>query len=253
MRKTLAISLLLALGGCATQQPDCSLSSDDTQCQSQRILSQNDLMQAKVWITSGPLENLPLALALLDRIHTADYQGEVAFYRALLLLRSTPTDTGSVLQYLEKAADLQHPHATALLYRVYHEPYLISQQDISKADLYQQRYAQLDVARSGYPSFEQAVDLTHRLFASQVLASNPTTPAPASTTAPEVTQKAQPNSTPAPSTKTASANTTKAAAKNTKPTSKTKQQSKKTEAPKNTASTPKAASKAPEEHKSAGH
>lgn len=218
MRKVLAISVLLTLGGCATQEPEpqinCDLTPDTPQCQSQRILNQNDLMQAKVLTTSGTPENLPLASALLERIHVADYQGEVAFYKALILIRQNPKDTIRIVQQLEQAADLQHPHATALLFRMYHDPYLLSRQDLAKADLYRKRYAQLDVARSGYPSFDQAVELTHRLFANQVLAEKASAPVPA----PQ----------PASAAKAAPAETSKKAAKKTAqhhhkhPTSKSK-------------------------------
>lgn len=219
MKTPLAIGLLLALGGCATH--NCEEGA--WACQQQQLLYQNDLMQAKVLITSGDKDSLELASALLDRIQEEDQRGEVDFYRALLLIRRTPEDTQAIIFYLERAGLRQHPHAIALLYRMHYEPYLLKQRDLARADIYRKRYAQLDVARSGYPSFEQAVVVANRLFAAplieaaaaqakaqQAAAVAPVAPAPAA-------------ATPAPAPAAKAHTPTKAAeASKKKPASKTK-------------------------------
>jgi len=67
------------------------------------------------------------------------------------------------VRLLEKAADKGHPHAVALLYKIHQEPYLIEARDLDKADAYREAYTRLDVAQSGYPSFEKALALVSQL------------------------------------------------------------------------------------------
>lgn len=182
MKTPLVIGFALALTGCSNINT-CHFYwswNDEAQCHKQHLLYQNDLMQAKILITSGDKQGLELASALLDRLQSQeqDQRGEIFFYRALLGIRQNPTNTPDIIQNLEQAAALQHPHAVALLYRIYDEPYLIKTRDAAKADQYRKAYTQLDVARSGYPSFEQALAVTKRLFVTP----NSLTPAPASKT-----------------------------------------------------------------------
>ncbi|MCY1281814.1 hypothetical protein D9M68_492550 [compost metagenome] len=152
----MVIGALLALAGCATT-PGC----DDeplsgSSCREQHLLHQNDMLQAKLLIASGDLEHYELARALLDRAAPQDRTGEVPFYQAVLLIREGP-QVDEVLALLEDAAAKGHPHATALLYKVYAEPYLVDEADPIRAESYRAAYAGLDVAKSGYPSFEQAL------------------------------------------------------------------------------------------------
>lgn len=194
MKKSLAVGLLLALGGCASHHNPCNDpgTMDSSQCQSQQLLYENDLMQAKILVTSGDKESLDLASALLDRIQPLDEEkrGEADLYRALILIRRTPKDTQAIMFYLERAASRRNAHALALLYRMHYDPYLLPERNLEKADIYRKRYAQLDVARSGYPSFDQAVDVVDvsRLFAVPLdskapapAAVAPTPPAPQAT------------------------------------------------------------------------
>ncbi|MGH8432923.1 MAG: hypothetical protein ACRERX_00225 [Pseudomonas sp.] len=120
------------------------------------------MLQAKILIASGQIEDYELASALLKRAAAQDDKGEVEFYQAVLLIREGP-QTSEVLDLLERAADQDHPYAIALLYKVYAEPYLISTSDPLKAEHYRAAYAELDVAKSGYPSFEKALSVVTQL------------------------------------------------------------------------------------------
>ncbi len=51
-----------------------------------------------------------------------------------------------------------------MLYKIYAEPFLLPRADIPKAETYRQAYAELPVARSGYPSFERARQVVDRLL-----------------------------------------------------------------------------------------
>lgn len=161
MKKALLFGLLLTLGGCASQSCD-RLWNDD--CRAERLLYQNDLMQAKILISIADEDSYELAQALLDRSAKLDRRGETEFYQALLLIRQGP-EPSEVLQLLEKAKSKGHPHAVALLYKIYQEPYLLDVADPSKADRYKQAYGELDVARSGYPSFDKSLELVNQLVA----------------------------------------------------------------------------------------
>ena len=160
MKNLWVIGLLMLLGGCASQP--CDQSRSDSSCRAERLLYQNDLLQAKILIAIGDEEGYELADALLKRSARLDERGEIEFYRALLLIRQGPQPE-QVLQLLEKARAKGHPHAVALLYKIYQEPYLLDERDATKAELYRQAYAELDVAQSGYPSFEKALELVSQL------------------------------------------------------------------------------------------
>ncbi len=162
MKKALLFGLLLTLGGCASQS--CDRAWDDDGCRAERLLYQNDLMQAKILISVGDEDSYELAQALLDRSARLDRRGETEFYQALLLIRQGP-EPSEVLQLLEKAKRKGHPHAVALLYKIYQEPYLIEQADPIRAESYRQAYGELDVARSGYPSFDKSLELVDQLVA----------------------------------------------------------------------------------------
>ncbi|WP_312483602.1 hypothetical protein [Stutzerimonas nitrititolerans] len=160
MKKILVIGLLLALGGCASQL--CHQSPDSEACRAERLLYENDLLQAKILISTGNEEGYELARALLARSAPQDRHGETDFYQALLMIRQGPQPS-EVLKQLQKAQKKGHPHAIALLYKIHHEPYLIEKRDPLEAERYRKAYAQLDVALSGYPSFEKALELVSQL------------------------------------------------------------------------------------------
>lgn len=158
MKITLLIGLLMALSGCASQL--CNQPSES--CRAERLLYENDLLQAKILISTGNEEGYELADALLKRSAAQDHHGETDFYQALLMIRQGPQPS-EVLKQLHKAQKKGHPHAVALLYKIHQEPYLIDQRDPLEAERYRKAYAQLDVALSGYPSFEKALELVTQL------------------------------------------------------------------------------------------
>ncbi len=160
MKNLWVIGLLIVLGGCASQP--CDQSQSDSSCRAERLLYQNDLLQAKILIAIGDEDGYELADALLKRSARLDERGEIEFYQALLLIRQGPQPE-QVLQLLEQARAKGHPHAVALLYKIYQEPYLLDERDAAKAELYRQAYAELDVAQSGYPSFDKALELVSQL------------------------------------------------------------------------------------------
>ena len=51
----------------------------------------------------------------------------------------------------------------ALLYKIWSEPFLVDEADPIRAEQYRADYAELDVAKSGYPSFEKALELVNGL------------------------------------------------------------------------------------------
>lgn len=159
MKTPLLVGLLLTLAGCASQSCDEPGSS----CRAERLLYQNDLLQAKILITQGDEEGYELAHALLDRSARLDKRGETEFYKALLLIRQGPQPS-EVLNLLEKASAKKHPHATALLYMIYQQAFLIDEAQPEKAEAYRRAYSELDVARSGYPSFNKAVEVVSHLI-----------------------------------------------------------------------------------------
>lgn len=155
-------ALLLALAGCASSGCDQPLSG--TSCRTEHLLYQNDMLQAKMLIAAGQLYDYELAEALLERAAPLDERGEVPFYQALLKIHQGP-QVEEVLALLERAADAQQPYAVALLYRIYAQPFLIEHADPLLAESYRARYAELDVAKSGYPSFRQAAAVVDQLLA----------------------------------------------------------------------------------------
>ncbi|TBU88300.1 hypothetical protein [Phytopseudomonas dryadis] len=154
----LALSLLLS--GCASTACDEPLSGEA--CRDKQLLHQNDMLQAKMLVVSGDMEGHELANALLRRAESEDSLGEVAFYQAILKIREGP-QADEVLSKLEDAAAQKQPYAVALLYKIYAEPYLIDEADPIRAEEYRAAYAELDVAKSGYPSFEKALELVNQL------------------------------------------------------------------------------------------
>lgn len=154
---------LSLLAGCASSQ-SCDEPMSGEQCRDERLLYQNDMLQAKLLVASGEPDNFELASALLSRAEAEDKRGEVPFYQAVLKIHEGP-QVDEVLALLEQAAAKHHPHATALLYKIYAEPFLITEADPLKAELYRADYANLDVAKSGYPSFEKALAVVNALVA----------------------------------------------------------------------------------------
>lgn len=155
----LLLSLMLA--GCASPTTcDEPLSGDS--CRDRQLFYQNDMLQAKMLVMSGDMESHELANALLRRAASDDERGEVEFYQAILMIREGPQPE-EVLAKLEAAADKQQPYAVALLYRIWSQPYLVDEADPIRAEEYRADYAELDVAKSGYPSFEKALELVDQL------------------------------------------------------------------------------------------
>lgn len=160
-----ALALPLLIAGCSSAgTTPCDEPMSGERCRDERLLYQNDMLQAKMLIASGDLGNYELAGALLDRAQASDVRGEASFYKALLKIKEGP-QVDEVLALLERAASAGQPYAVALLYKIYAEPYLVPQTDPDKARQYRDSYANLDVARSGYPSFEKALALVNGLLA----------------------------------------------------------------------------------------
>ncbi|MBF3362647.1 hypothetical protein HKW94_35870, partial [Pseudomonas aeruginosa] len=96
-----------------------------------------------------------------------DRSGEADFYQAVLIARrdGQASDCERITRLLERSAERRYPLANAMLYKIYAEPFLLPRADIPKAETYRQAYAELPVARSGYPSFERARQVVDRLLA----------------------------------------------------------------------------------------
>ncbi|MCW2291740.1 hypothetical protein M2262_001790 [Pseudomonas sp. BIGb0408] len=152
---------VLMLGGC-TSSTSCDEPLSGDSCRDRQLLYQNDMLQAKMLVVSGDMESHELAGALLRRSESLDERGEVEFYQAILMIREGP-QTDEVLSKLEDAAAQQQPYAVALLYKIWSEPYLVDEADPIRAEEYRADYAELDVAKSGYPSFEKALNLVNQL------------------------------------------------------------------------------------------
>jgi hypothetical protein len=149
------IGLPLCLAGCASHDAE-----------QQHLLYRNDMLEAKLLIASADPGNYARANDLLERAREADQRGEVAFYEALLKIRQqAPAD--QALPLLERAAKAGQPYAIALLYRVYNQPMLGQEADALKAEEYRKAYAELDVAKSGYPNFERAGQIVDQLLSQQ--------------------------------------------------------------------------------------
>ncbi len=136
MPKWIALCLIPLLASCAT----CRQDSDR-----EKLLYENDMLQAKLIIVANDRDRLPLAQALLERA-ASDQHGLVE------------------VRLLERSAERRYPLANAMLYKIYAEPFLLPRADIPKAETYRQAYAELPVARSGYPSFERARQVVDRLL-----------------------------------------------------------------------------------------
>ncbi|MDF3934747.1 hypothetical protein [Pseudomonas citronellolis] len=148
------LGLPLWLAGCASHSAE------------EQQLYRDDMLQAKLLIVSADPANYARANDLLEQSRGADRHGEVAFYEALLKIRQGAS-AEQVLPLLESAAKAGHPYAVALLYRIYSQPMLGQGADALKAEDYRQSYAELDVAKSGYPNFERAQQIVDALLSQQ--------------------------------------------------------------------------------------
>jgi hypothetical protein len=163
MNKWILFCVLLGLGGCASHRCDNHFNSNssdslsDSPCRADHLLYQNDMLQAKLMVSAGGHENAELAKALLKRAASRDQSGEAEFYQAVLLIRDG-NDPAEATRLLKQAARQQHPLAIALLAQ------LLAGSDQQAAQQYRAEYAELDVAKSGYPSFEQAQRVADRLI-----------------------------------------------------------------------------------------
>ncbi len=155
MKKWMLIVSLLGLGGCATPH-DCNTSMVGSQCRADYLLFQNDMLQAKWVINQRHPENYELANALLSRAAHQDNSGEARFYQAVLMLRMK-LDDEKVNDLLQDSADRKYPLALALLAQ------RVGMHDQEKARAYRAAYEKLDVAKSGYPSFDQALVVVNAL------------------------------------------------------------------------------------------
>lgn len=153
MKNWMLLGALITLTGCASHT--CNNPPDDgypsgSHCRAEHLLYQNDMLQAKLMISEADRDNYELAEAMLRRAGVDDASGEAEFYMAVLLIRQQ-SDQPRVIELLEDAAKRKHPLAIALLSQQ------LSMTDQKKSEIYRAQYAELDVAKSGYPSFEQAL------------------------------------------------------------------------------------------------
>ncbi|MFK3799279.1 hypothetical protein [Pseudomonas sp. NPDC088444] len=147
--------LLLGLGGCASR--GCDVSTVGSGCRADYLLYQNDMLQAKWIINERRQDNYELASALLNRAARQDKTGEAEFYQAVLLLRLN-AESDQVHGMLEDSANRKYPLAIALLAQ------MSGSVDQEKARAYRVKYDELDVAKSGYPSFQQALIVVNKLI-----------------------------------------------------------------------------------------
>lgn len=160
MQKWMIVSTLLftGLSGCATRS--CDTSVQGSPCRADYLLYQNDMLQAKLWINERRQDNYELAGALLKRAALRDTTGEAQFYQAILLLRENAEDA-QIDTMLRESADRRYPLAIALLAQ------RTASRDQEKALTYRSQYEDLDVSRSGYPSFTQALTVVNQLVLRQ--------------------------------------------------------------------------------------
>ena len=153
MKNWMLFVALMYLGGCASHRCANEMPDDaaaGSACRDQYMLYRNDMLQAKLLVSQGDPANYELAHALLRRAAVDDSSGEADFYQAVLLIREQG-DRQQIIDLLSDAASHEHPLAIALLSQQ------LTLTDPKQAEHYKARYAELDVARSGYPSFEQAL------------------------------------------------------------------------------------------------
>lgn len=157
MNKWMFFGALLCLGvsGCATQR--CDTASVGSPCRTDYLLYQNDMLQAKWIVNERRQESYELADALLARATRHDDTGEAEFYQAVLKLRLN-TQSPEVHHLLQDSADKGYPLAIALLAQ------MSGSVDQEKARAYRAKYEELDVAKSGYPSFPQALIVVNKLI-----------------------------------------------------------------------------------------
>lgn len=158
MKKWITISALLLLGGCASQ--GCVSQAPGSDCRVERILYENDMLQAKLLIVAGDPQNDELTQALLKRAEHQDQTGESQFYQAVVLIRQG-SDLPPVLSLLKESAHENHPLAIVLLVKMHSE--LNSLRDPAIARQYRDSYDHLDVSKSGYPSYEKALGVVDSL------------------------------------------------------------------------------------------
>lgn len=163
MKNWMLFGALMYLGGCVSHP--CDNADSDSSCRAGHLLYQNDMLQAKLLISQAERENYELAEALLRRAALDDASGEADFYRAVLMIRQQG-DQQQVIDLLRSAASQQHPLAIALLSQQ------LSISDPKQSERYRAEYAELDVAKSGYPSFDQALVVIRSLIIP--LSSSPT-------------------------------------------------------------------------------
>jgi hypothetical protein len=166
MKNWMLLGALMYLSGCASHS--CNNAPDEghppgSDCRAQHLLYQNDMLQAKLLISEADRENYELAEAMLRRAGVDDASGEAEFYLAVLLIRRQ-SDQPRVIELLEDAAKRKHPLAIALLAQQ------LSMTDQKRSESYRAQYAELDVAKSGYPSFEQALVVIRGLIIPQAQA-----------------------------------------------------------------------------------
>ncbi|MBX8607079.1 hypothetical protein K5D65_07760 [Pseudomonas cichorii] len=154
MKNWMLFGALIYLGGCASHHCENGPNENpltDSPCHAGHLLYQHDMLQAKLLISEADRENYELAEAMLRRAAIDDASGEAEFYQAVLLIREQ-ADQKQIIDLLQTAADkYRHPLAIALLSQQ------LSMSDPKKSEHYRAEYAELDVAKSGYPSFEQAL------------------------------------------------------------------------------------------------
>lgn len=154
MKKWIFFGAVLCLGGCATH--GCDTTIEGSPCRAEHLLYQNDMIQAKTLMSERQQENYELADALLQRAAKDDTSGEARFYQAVLMIRQHGDDS-EITRLLQESADRHYPLAIALLAQ------LSGMRDQEKARAYREQYDKLDVAKSGYPSFPQALIVVNDL------------------------------------------------------------------------------------------
>ena len=162
MKKWMLPLLCVSLAGCSLGGHHEAADTRPLRADQTTLLRQNDLLQAKLLVLGGSEEQLKLADALLLRNGGTSADGEVEFYRAVIAIKQGP-QTDDVLELLNASADHRFPLAYAPLCRLYPVPLLVPEADPIQAQTYKSAYGELAVAKSGYPSFDKAVEVTRQL------------------------------------------------------------------------------------------
>lgn len=136
----------------------------------ERALYESDLLQAKLILTRSGAEGIPLALAFLERAGEYGSDGEVEFYEAIAQIKLTPQKDRSkdfaelVLRLLDNSVKKGEFKSGALLYRIYSEPFLVSEIDQKVAALYRKKFHELQAAQEEKYEIDMVLGIIEKML-----------------------------------------------------------------------------------------